>query len=271
MHLASIHLYPVKSCRGIAVESAELDQRGLVGDRRFLVVDAQGKAVTQRTVPRMALIETVLTASTLVLRTEGVGEVSIPRGSSGEPLRSVDLWSSLGLQAEDCGVEPAAWLSEVVGFPVRLVRAGPDFHRPVKPTKAAPGDEVAFTDAYPLLAISQASLDDLNQRLRGAGHDAVPMDRFRPNLVIAGCAPYEEDTWTRVRAGDAVLRAAGPCARCIMTTTDQRTGERGKEPLRLLASYRRTSSDPSEVNFGQNLIHEAKRGTLRVGAALQPA
>lgn len=270
MHIASLHLYPVKSCRGIAVETVELDQRGIVGDRRFLVVDPQGKAVTQRTVPRMALIETMLTASTLILQMQGGGEVSIPRASTGAPLRSVDIWSSLGLQAEDCGEEPAAWLSEALGFPVRLVRAGPDFHRPVKPSKASPGDEVAFTDAYPLLAISQASLDDLNQRLFSAGHDAVPMDRFRPNLVVAGCTPYEEDTWTRVSSGDTVLRAAGPCARCIMTTTDQHTGVRGKEPLRLLASYRRSPSDPSEVNFGQNLIHETKRGTLRVGAGIQP-
>jgi uncharacterized protein len=270
MQLAGLFLYPVKSLRGCTVDSAEVDALGLVGDRRFLVVDEQGQFLTQRTLPRMALVATALDATALTLRAAGAGEVRVPRASDpAAPLCQVRVWASEGLQAEDCGAAPAAWLSDFLGSRCRLVRAGTAYHRPVKPSKARPGDVVSFADAYPFLVIGEATLAELNGRLAAQGEAAVPMDRFRPNLVVRGSAPFAEDAWARFRIGEIVFRAAGPCARCVVTTTDQFTAERGPEPLRTLATYRRDPAKPSDVNFGQNLIHETKTGHLRVGAAVE--
>lgn len=268
--LADLFIYPVKSLRGCRVTSAALDDLGLVGDRRFLVVDPNGRFLTQRTLPRMALIETALTTDTLTLSAPATGSISVARASDpAAPLRTVNVWSSEGLQAEDCGDDVAAWLSAFLATPCRLVRAGAAFNRPVlKPGKARLGDRVTFADAYPLLVISEASLADLNDRLITRGEEAVPMDRFRPNLIVSGCQPYAEDTWTRFRIGDITFRAGGPCARCIMTTTDQATAERGPEPLRLLSTYRRDATDATHVNFGQNLFHETKSGVIRAGDAI---
>ena len=165
---------------------------------------------------------------------------------------------------------PAAWLSTFLAVPCRLVRVGEKFQRPMqKPGKARPGDILSFADGYPFLVTSEASLADLNDRLVARGEDAVPMDRFRANLVITGCTAFAEDTWARFRIGQVIFRAGGPCGRCVVTTTDQLTAERGKEPLRTLAAYRRDAANPTDVNFGQNLIHETKSGALRVGDAVE--
>lgn len=266
--LSGLFLYPVKSLRGCAVSSAELDAQGIAGDRRFLVVDPDGKFLTQRTLPRLALIATALQADRLDLTAPGAGTLTVGRASDpSAALRRVSIWGSHGLQAEDCGDEAARWLTAAAQAPCRLVRAGKDFHRPF--TKAGlgqPGDEVAFTDGFPLLVVSEASLGELNTRLLERGAEAVPMDRFRPNLVVTGTRAFAEDGWERLQIGDVVLRRGGPCARCVMINTDQATAERGEEPLRTLASFRRDPGQPSQVNFGQNLLLETRRGTLRVGA-----
>ena len=271
MYLAGLFIHPVKSLRACAVESAVVDEVGLVGDRRFLVVDETGSFLTQRTHPRMARVATALSADTLTLSADGAEPVRVARAADPSALlRTVSIWKSDGLQGEDCGDAPAAWLGGIIGVTCRLVRVGPAFHRPIlKPGKARPGDLVSAADAYPFLIISEASLADLNDRLAGRGEPALPMNRFRPNLVVAGCPAFAEDTWPRLRIGGITLRAAGPCARCVVTTTDQATGERGKEPLRTLAAYRRDPDDPTDVNFGQNLIHETKAGTLRVGDTVE--
>jgi uncharacterized protein YcbX len=263
MHIAGLFLYPVKSLRGLAVDSAAVDALGFVGDRRFMVVDEHGQFLTQRTLPRMALIETALTARDLILRTPQGGSCSVPlRADAPAGIIPVRVWRSEGLLAEDCGAEVAAWLSDFLRGPSRLVRIGEKFTRPIlKPGKALPGDIVNFADGYPFLVIGEASLADLNGRLAAP----LPMNRFRPNIVVTGSEAFAEDTWTRFRAGGITFRTAGPCARCVVTTTDQLTAERGKEPLRTLATYRRDPEDPTDVNFGQNLIHETKSGTLRLG------
>jgi len=142
---------------------------------------------------------------------------------------------------------------------------GGTYQRPNLKRAAQAGDVVTFADSCPFLVLSEASLADLNSRLAVP----LPMNRFRPNLVVAGAAPYGEDAWTRIRIGDAVFRSAGPCARCPITTTDQATAVRGKEPLKTLATYRRDPDDQTDVNFGLNLIHETKRGTVRVGAPVE--
>ncbi len=270
MRLSGLFLYPVKSLRGFAVASAEVDGLGLNGDRRFLVTDETGKFLTQRTLPKMAQIETALDATTLTLRAPGSGSRRIARASDPRAaLRTVSVWKSEGLLAEDCGDDAATFLSEFLGARCRLVRIGEKFSRPVLKRAAHPRDRFTFADGAPLLAISEASLADLNDRIIAHGEDAVPMSRFRPNLVVAGCAAYAEDTWPRFRIGDVTLRAAGQSSRCIVTTTDQFTGERGKEPLRTLATYRRDATDPTDVNFGQNLIHETKACAVRVGDAVE--
>lgn len=266
MHVSGVFVYPVKSLRGLAVPAATIDALGFVGDRRFLVVDAQNQFLTQRALPRMALVETALTARDLILRAPHGGSCAVPlRAAAPAELLPVRVWSSEGLLAEDCGVEVAVWLSDFLRTPCRLVRIGEKFLRPMlKPGKSRPGDIMNFADGYPFFILSEASLADLNARL----DEPLPMNRFRPSFVIAGCDAYAEDTWSRLRVGAVTFRTAGPCARCPITTTNQLTAERGKEPLRTLAMYRRDPADSTDVNFGQNLIHETKSGTVRVGDAV---
>jgi uncharacterized protein YcbX len=271
MVLRGIHVHPVKSLGGCAVAEAEVDALGLVGDRRFLVVDPEGRFLTQRTLPRMALIATRLDAATLTLTAAGAGSVEVPRAPDpAAPLVAVTVWQSEGLLAEDCGSAAAAWLGRLLGAPCRLVRIGPAFRRPVR---RVPGGLdgtplVGFADASPFLLASEASRADLNDRLVARGEEPLGWDRFRANLIIEGCAAFAEDTWPHLRIGAIEFRAAGPCARCAVTTTDQATGERGVEPLRTLATYRRDPRSPEDVNFGQNLIHLTVGGRLRVGDAV---
>ena len=270
MHLTGLFIYPVKGLRGFAANAAEVDALGLVGDRRFLLVDESDRFLTQRTLPRMALVSTALDATHLTLSTEGTGRVRVGHTSDpAAPLRTVSVWKSDDLQAEDCGDEAAEFLSALLSTRCRLVRAGAAFRRPVLKPAARPGDVFHFGDAAPLLAISEASLADLNERIVAHGEGAVPMSRFRPNLIITGCAAFAEDTWPCFRLGDVVFRAAGMSSRCIVSTTDQLTGERGREPLRTLATYRRDAAHPTDVNFGQNLINETKSGTVCLGDAVE--
>jgi len=270
--VTGLFIYPVKSLRGHAVPAADFDALGFVGDRRFLVVEDTGRFLTQRTMPRMAQVDARPTAGSLTLSADGAGGVSVSTVSDpAAPLRTVSVWKSEGLQAEDCGAEAAAWLSAFLGSSCHLVRLGARFSRPILKSTAQPGDLVSFADGYPFLAISEASLADLNDRIQENQGAPVPMNRFRPSVVVDGCDAFAEDTWTRVRIGAAVFRNGGPCARCIVTTTDQFTGERdSKEPLKTLATFRRDKDDPTNVNFGVNLIQETKRGSVRVGDKVVP-
>jgi uncharacterized protein YcbX len=273
VQLAGIFLYPVKSLRGLEVAEAAVDALGLAGDRRFMIVDPAGQFLTQRSLPRLARIATALDADELTLRAEGAGEVRVRRAPDpAAALRPVSIWKDPGLQAEDCGEEPARWLGEFLGTPCRLVRIGPAFARPIPGTKLAglpAGRQVGFADAYPFLVLGESTLADLNARLAAQGGPALPMDRFRPNLVVRGSAAYAEDGWERFRLGGVVFRGGEPCARCVITTTDQATGERGPEPLRTLAGYRRDPREPAKVNFGRNFLHETSPAVLRTGEPLE--
>jgi len=270
--VTGLFVYPVKSLRGCAVSAADFDGLGFAGDRRFLVVDDTGKFLTQRVLPRMALVNATLAGGSLSLSADGAGSVSVSTASDpAAPPRTVSVWKSEGLQAEDCGPAATAWLSDFLHSKCHLVRAGTRFSRPILKVTGRPGDFVSFADAYPFLAVSEASLAHLNDRILENDGAPVPMNRFRPNIVVAGCDAFAEDAWTRVRIGGVVFRNGGPCARCIVTTTDQLTGERGKEPLKTLATFRRDAHDPTDVNFGVNLIHETKQGTVRIGDEVTPA
>ncbi len=258
--VASLHLHPVKSCRGFEVPTADLDAYGLVGDRRWMIVDDRGVFLTQRTQPRLALLRASIEGPALALETEGVGRIVVPPPGPRAAPREVTVWKDT-VRALDLGESVAAWLEAFLGRPARLVTAAPDYARPVR-RAARSGDEVSFADGFPLLVVAEASLADLNRRLEVP----VPTDRFRPNLVVTGCEAFAEDRWRRIRIGDCVLRAAGPCGRCIVTTTDQATAERGREPLRTLATYRRDGD--GEVCFGQNYVNESKSGRLDRGGRI---
>jgi uncharacterized protein len=262
MQVTALHVYPVKSLRGVSVRTLDVDAMGPTGDRRFMVLDAAGTFMTQRSHPQMARVGARVEGEHLVLTADAKDALRVPTAPDPRaPERVVAVWSSQGLVAEDCGDEAAQWLEAALRVPCRLVRAGGSFRRLPKGADPGSREKVGFADAYPFLVASEASLTDLNGRMEAP----VPMDRFRPNIVVTGCAPFDEDRWPRIRIGTVVLRAAGPCARCIMTTTDQLTGERGVEPLRTLATYRRDPQEPSHVNFAQNFVHESSGGRISVG------
>jgi hypothetical protein len=264
--LAALHVYPVKGCRGLTQATAWAGARGLEGDRRWMVVDGEGRFVSQRTRPRLAVVAPEVTAGALVLRAPGREPLVVTLGADGGPARggpagAVTVWSDT-VAARDAGAEAAAWFGALLGEPARLVFMPDDTRRAIDPDYAAPGDVVSFADGFPWLLISEASLADLNTRLPGP----LPMNRFRPNLVVDGCAPYAEDAWRTLRIGEAVFRVVKPCARCSVTTVNQETGELdGPEPLRTLAGYRRVGDG---VMFGQNLLAE-RGGELRVGAPVE--
>ena len=265
--LSGLFIYPIKGCRGLSLTEARIDAFGLVDDRRYLIVEPDGTFLTQRELPRMALIEPQPSVDGLLIAGPAFPALSIPRALPNAPLKKVRVWKNTDLSADDCGDTAAAWLTDFLERPSRLVRIGAAFERPILKVTEKPVHHVHFADGYPFLVLSESSLHDLNDRMASP----VPMDRFRPNFVLSDCETFAEDRWPRLKIGEVIFRAVGPCARCIVTTTDQVTGQRtGPEPLRTLATYRRDSREPSNVNFGQNLVHETKTGIVRIGDEVTP-
>lgn len=262
--LRSVHIHPVKAMRGFAPAEAEVQPWGLAGDRRWTVVDASGKVVTQRRHPRMALASAELLAGGDI-RVSAPGRepltVEVPEPSA--TIR-VEVFET-PVEAVPAGGAADAWFSAWLDAEVRLVHMDdPARRRPVDPAYALPGETVSFADGYPLLVTATSSLDALNSLIARGDHAAegpLPMNRFRPNLVVEGTAPWAEDGWTRLAVGEVTFRVARSCGRCVVTTTDQLTGERGKEPLRTLAGHRKQDN---RLIFGQNLVPE-HTGTVRVG------
>jgi uncharacterized protein YcbX len=221
-----------------------------------MVVGDYGQFVSQRKYPRLALVRVQLKDGRLVLEAPQMQRLDLEVGDEEGPATRVQVWDD-DCVAVDAGKEAARWFSIHLGCSARLVRMATDDARPLGAASAQPGDHVSFADRFPFLLISQASLDALNRRLSLP----VPMDRFRPNIVVEGTGPHDEDGWDRIRVGEVSFRVAKPCARCIVTTVDQATGERGREPLRTLSTYRTVDG---QVHFGQNLVHDG-RGVIHVG------
>jgi uncharacterized protein YcbX len=222
-------------------------------------VGEDGRFLSQRGHPQLALVRVRLAEDRLVLTAPHLAELHV-RLTIKPGLRCrVSVWKD-ECEALDEGVAAAQWFTDHLGTGARLVRLADDDARPLGTSAAQPGDRVSFADAYPFLLLSLASLQQLNNRL----NLPVPMDRFRPNIVVDGCKPHDEDSWGSVRIGDVDFAVVKPCSRCVVTTTNQQTGERGREPLQTLASYR---LQDGEVLFGQNLIHRGV-GTVRVGDRL---
>ena len=271
VRLTGLVVYPVKSARGIALTQSLVTQHGLTHDREWMVVDEAGRFVTQRQTPRMALIETALTDDALELQAPGMEPLRVARfrasGSPFEPTIPVTVWRH-ATEALDEGDRAATWFSEFLESRARLVRWDPTRRRlSSKEWTGSREAENYFSDGYPFLVASEESLADLNQRI-GGGSD-LPMDRFRPNLVIAGGGVGSEDQGTTLRSEAVEFARVKPCIRCVMTTTDQETTRRGPEPLRTLARYRMDPRFDSPL-FGHNLILTRGAGaTLRVGDSLE--
>jgi uncharacterized protein len=262
--LTGIHIYPVKSLGGIALKQSQALARGLAYDRRFLVVNEKGDFYTQREHPKMATVWVDVEDGKLTLAAPDLDTVEVDLQPPPAPTRKVRVWSAT-VDAHSVSPEADKFLSDYLGSHCELVYMPDDSERAVNPKYGTPGSIVSFADAFPYLVISEESLADLNSRLEKKGTKALPMNRFRPNLVIKGCQPYEEDTWKEFRVGNAVFKAVKDCGRCQVTTTDQATGEvRGPEPLATLVTYRDSESGPL---FGQNLIATTS-GEIRVGDAV---
>ncbi|WP_128544487.1 MOSC domain-containing protein [Larkinella soli] len=265
--LKEIRIYPIKSLGGIVLPEAVVEPKGFRYDRRWMLVSpdpAGGPArfLTQRAHTVMALVEQQLTDTTLrVFHRRWPDDVlEVPLSGSGGERLDVTVWDDT-VTAEAVGAEADAWFSRLLGFPARLVHMPDDARRPVDQKYARPGDLVSFADGYPFLAIGTGSMDELNRRL----DQPLEMTRFRPNLIMEGTRPHEEDTWYHFRIGGLDFYGVKPCARCVLTTVDPQTGQKGKEPLRTLGTYRQLNN---KIYFGQNVL-PASAGTLRVGSPVQ--
>ncbi|MEP7325317.1 MAG: MOSC N-terminal beta barrel domain-containing protein, partial [Gemmatimonadota bacterium] len=256
MHLSSLHIYPLKSAQGISVDSVELDDFGPTYDRRWMLIGPDRVVVTQREAHRLALVRVELDGGGLRISAPGAGGLEVGQGGEASPLVEVSIWSDRCL-ARDLGEEPASWFSRFLGDPIRLVFMPPESFRPVDPNYVDPPRRVSFADGFPLLLIGDGSLAELNRRLARP----VPMNRFRPNVVLSGTEPFAEDGWGSVEIGSVVFDVVKPCARCVVTTIDQENAEPGREPLRTLATFRKRDDG---VHFGQNLLHRGP-GRLRIG------
>jgi uncharacterized protein YcbX len=255
--LSEIRVHPIKSLRGVAVASAQVLPAGLEHDRRWMLVDEDGTFVSQREEPRLARLGVELVDGGYRVTGED-GEALVVPGSHDGPRVAVRVWSSeLEAVVHEAG---AAFFSRQLGRSLRLVHLPDDVVRPAG-SAAQAGDRVSFADAYPYLVIGQGSLDLLNTRVP----TPLPMTRFRPNFVVTGTEPHAEDRWARVRIGDVEFRGPKRCDRCVMTTVDPITGEKGVEPLRTLAGYRR---EDGKIWFGMNLVPDGN-GRVSVGDAVE--
>lgn len=260
--ITGLTIYPVKSCRGINVDDIGIVETGFEFDRQWVVVDEHGQFVTQRVSPRMALIHTALTEMSLILTGEN-SALHVPFSARGARAK-VTVWNDL-CEGYDAGDQAAEWLSDFLEQPVRLVGFDPTFQR--LSNKQYTGDlsaRNAYSDGFPILLISQASLDDLNSKLE----TPLPMNRFRPNIVIDGIDAFDEDYVAHFSRPGLRLKPVKPCTRCEITTTDQETAVRGEEPLLTLSKYR-IDERLKGVTFGQNIVVAEGIGQrLRVGDEL---
>jgi len=257
--LSQIHVYPVKSLGGFQVMQWPVDKTGLRYDRKWMLIDADGKFLSQRSLPKMALLHTRIENELLIISAPGQPEMALPLHSSAGEDVSVEIWKDRCL-AKTVDEEVDVWLSRFLQSDCRLVYHPENRVRPVDPHYAKPEDETAFSDGFPFLIVSEASLQALNAEM---GLD-LSMIRFRPNLVISGCESYAEDRWRQIRIAGINFRLPKPCSRCSVPTIDPETAETGKEPLTTLARLRQWQH---KVYFGQNALHDSQ-GELSVGTEI---
>lgn len=253
LHLAAIYIYPIKSLAGIAVEQWPVNAKGLLYDRHWMLIDADNKFLSQRRLPRMALVHTALTATELLVNAPTMPELRIPLAEqSGEGVYA-EIWDDHCL-SQVVASEADEWFSLFLGQRCRLVYQPEHSVRAVDAKYAQAQDQTSFSDGYPFLLLAENSLAALNAQLA----ETLDMRRFRPNLVVAGCAAYAEDTWRELSIGSMHFRLPKPCSRCSVPNVDPETAVVGKEPLQTLSKYRQWQN---KVYFGQNALHDSC-GTL---------
>ena len=257
--LTGIAIYPLKSGAGVDLDAREVEARGLRGDRRWMVIDADGVCVTARERPQLVRVRAEIAGPGLRLGMDGGEPLDVRYPEPGSRAARVWIWGQ-ACSALDAGDSAARWMSEALDKPVRLVAMDDGVRRRPDPECTLPEDEVSFADCYPVLAIGRSSLDDLNTRTPAP----VSMRRFRPNFVVTGGTPYVEDHWRRIRIGSVEFEGVENCERCELPTIDPDTGipDPRREPMRTLARYRRRPT--GAVFLGQNLVPRGT-GTVRVG------
>jgi len=263
IRVSELTIYPIKSCAGTTLTHAEVQEQGLRNDRRWMLVDESNVALTQRDIFKMALIHPRLSQTesgetTIKLSAPDYDDFVLTPSSvkNGKPPLWVQVWND-PCEAIDQGDAVAQWFSTYLGKKCRLVEMAPDFHRIVDQMYATEKtDHVSFADGFPVLIISQASLDDLNTRLK----EPILMNRFRPNIVVTGCEPFAEDDWKNIKIGETEFAIVKPCARCVITTIDQFTGTLTGEPLKTLKTFRNVNN---KLMFGQNVIPKSA-GKIRL-------
>jgi uncharacterized protein len=260
IQIRDLYIYPIKSLGGFRVEASELTSRGLAQDRRWMLIDQNHRFLTQREHPVMALlqVEPAENGFRVFHKHHAEQDFHLPLKADGD-LIEVDIWGDR-CQAVTLSNQADAWFTEMLGSACQLVFMPEDSRRQVDLKYAPEGSITGFTDGYPILLISQASLDDLNLRMP----EPIPMNRFRPNIVLSGAEPYAEDRMDSFEINGMAFRGVKPCARCVITTINQDTGKAGKDPLRTFATYRQKGN---KVLFGQNVLGPEK-GTLRTGDAV---
>jgi hypothetical protein len=262
LQLSEIWIYPIKSLGGIKLQQAQVTDRGLEHDRRWLLVDENGLFQSQREHPEMALFQTEIEGDFLsVTHRFKEDKIQIPllqSFSENQKRIPVTVWDDT-IEAYEVSKAANDWFTKMLGLKVKLVYMPENSHRKVSPKYAITGNEInSFSDGYPFLVIGQASLEDLNSRLT----TAVPMNRFRPNFVFTGGKPYEEETWKEIKIGAVSFFGVKPCGRCVVITIDQESGKKSeKDPLLTLSKYRKVGN---KVLFGQNLLG-VENGSLNVG------
>lgn len=285
MHISEINIYPIKSLKGISVEAATVEERGLRYDRRWMLTTPDGMFFTQREFPQMATLSVWFEEDGVGLgvAADRFGEVFVPFEPDTGKRQQVMIWQST-CAGVIYGAALNEWFSDVLATNCQLVYMPDDSRRNVRELFNKNDDIVSFADGYPLMALSEATLEDLNRRLLETDKSVrtpLPMNRFRPNIVISGSKSFAEDDWQTIRIGDAIFRTTKPCERCVITTVDQSKGEfTGKEPLKTLASYRMARDvmpgrleslgiNENAVIFGQNLIAESTGKTITKGDEIE--
>ncbi len=266
MYLSEINIYPVKSLAGISLKESKIEQRGLEFDRRWMLIDENNKFLTQREFPKMATVKTEILADGLQVSSNGKS-FNVAFEPDGDETKTVKIWSSR-CKAKIYDDLINKWFSDVLETNCKLVLMPEETRRKVNYFYAVERDDhVSFADGYPFLLIGENSLADLNSRLA----EDLPMNRFRPNLVVSDSEGFAEDGWKKIRIGGAIFHVVKPCARCVITTIEQTTGEKdGKEPLKTLAGFRIPKrSVKKKILFGQNLIAEKAGDILRVGDKIE--
>ena len=230
---------------------------GPIYDRNWMVVNPEGKALTQRVIPKMCLIKCTIEGNRLILNAKSMPEISVKEPTN---LKEVTVWSDT-VKAGDCGDEVASWLSQYLGKAARLVRVTEQTNRQIDQNFAAPNELVGFADGFPTLIVSQASLDEFNSHME----TKIDMRRFRPNIVIAGTEPFAEDSWSTLRVGEIEFSLVKPCSRCIMPSINPDNGEKEMQVNQVLLTTRRRDR---ETYFGQNATHKGE-GTISIGDSVE--